>query len=210
MTRFRPSLIAAVLLAAILTTGAGFATSAQRPSSAGKSPPAEDSSISEMRALLEYFVQDRGSLQRSYPVASSPARRERFRKFYGDALDRIRQLNFDGMNQSGKVDYVLFRTYLERELRQLDIEEKQLAEMKPLIPFAPAIVSLEEARRRMEPIDSPKTAATLNELKRQIEETRRAVEAGLRPERSAEVRSETAGPIRVKKTIAFRAVGALN
>src|SRR5688572_32861818 len=114
------------------------------------------------------------------------------------------------MNQSGKVDYVLFRTYLERELRQLDIEEKQLAEMKPLIPFAPAIVSLEEARRRMEPIDSPKTAATLNELKRQIEETRRAVEAGLRPERSAEVRSETAGPIREKKTIAFRAVGALN
>ncbi len=210
MTRFRPSLIAAVLLAAVLATGARFATSAQRQSSAGKSAPAEDSSVSEMRALLEYFVVDRGSLQRSYPVASSPARRERFRKFYGDALERIRQLNFDGMNQSGKVDYVLFRTYLERELRQLDIEEKQLAEMNPLIPFAPAIVSLEETRRRMEPIDSAKTAATLNELKRQIEETRRAVEAGLRPERGGEVRSETVRPIRVKKTIAFRAVGALN
>ncbi len=163
-----------------------------------------------MRALLEYFVVDRGSLQRSYPVASSPARRERFRKFYGDALERIRQLNFDAMNQGGKVDYVLFRTYLERELRQLDIEEKQLAEMKPLIPFASAIVSLEETRRRMEPIDSAKTAATLNELKRQIEETRRAVEAGLRPERGGEARSETVTPIRVKKTVAFRAVGALN
>ena len=89
-----------------------------------------------MRAIIEYYVVDRGSLQRSYPVASSPARRERFRKFYGDALERIRQLNFDAMSQGGKVDYVLFRTHLERELRQLDIEEKQLAEMKPLIPFA--------------------------------------------------------------------------
>src|SRR5688500_20164151 len=127
MTRFRPSLVAALLLAAILTTGAGFATSAQRPSSAGKSPPAEDSSISEMRALLEYFVQDRGSLQRSYPVASSPARREHFRTFYGEAPARIRQLNFDGMNESGKVDYVLFRTHLERALGQLDIEENKMA-----------------------------------------------------------------------------------
>jgi hypothetical protein len=210
MTRFRPSLIAAILLAAILTTGARFSTSAQRQSSAGKSAAAEDSSVSEMRAIIEYYVVDRGSLQRSYPVASSPARRERFRKFYGDALERIRQLNFEAMSQAGKVDYVLFRSYLERELRQLDIEEKQLADMKLLIPFASAIVSLEEARRRMEPIDSAKTAATLNELKRQIEATRRAAEAGLRSERSGEPRSETLEPIKVKKTVAFRAVGALN
>jgi uncharacterized protein (DUF885 family) len=210
MTRFRPSLIAAVLLAAILTAGARFSTSAQRPSSAVKPAAADDSAVSEMRAIIEYYAVDRGSLQRSYPVTSSPARRERFRKFHGDALERIRQLNFDAMSQGGKVDYILFRSYLERELRQLEIEEKQLAEMKPLIPFASAIVSLEEARRRMEPIDSAKTAATLNELKRQIEETRRAVEMGLRPERGGEARSETLEPIRVKKTIAFRAIGALN
>ncbi|MGZ5482013.1 MAG: DUF885 family protein [Pyrinomonadaceae bacterium] len=200
----------ALLLGALLSAALVVPTSAQRQPVSKATSAAADSSPSEMRAILEYYVVDRGSLQRSYPVASSPARRERFRKFYGDALERIRQLNFDAMSQAGKVDYVLFRSYLERELRQLDIEEKQLAEMKPLIPFASAIVSLEEARRRMEPIDSAKTAATLNELKRQIEETRRAVEAGLRPERGGEARSETLEPIRVKKTIAFRAIGALN
>jgi hypothetical protein len=113
------------------------------------------------------------------------------------------------MSQAGKVDYILFRTHLERELRQLDIEEKQLADIKPLVPFASAIVSLEEARRRMEPIDSAKTAASLNDIRKQIEETRRAVEAGLRPERGTETRSETVAPIRVKKSVAFRAVGAL-
>src|SRR6185436_12536050 len=122
----------------------------------------------------------------------------------------LKQLNFDGMSQAGKVDYILFRTHLERELNQLDIEEKQITEMRPLIPFAAAIVGLEETRRRMEPIDSAKTAATLNDLKKQIEETRRAVEAGLRPERGAEARSETVTPVRVKKTVAFRAIGALN
>lgn len=209
MIDFRRALALASI--AILLSSGLFPAFAQRQRpTTTQTTATSDGSVSEMRAIIEYYVVDRGSLQRSYPVASSPARRERFRKFYGDALERIRQLNFEAMNQAGKVDYVLFRNHLERELRQLDIEEKQLADMKPLIPFASAIVSLEEARRRMEPIDSAKTAATLNELKRHIEETRRAVEAGLRPERGGEARSETLEPIRVKKAIAFRAVGALN
>jgi hypothetical protein len=208
MIHFRPSL--ALSITAFLITSSLFPALAQRQRPATTQPTSTaDGSISEMRAILEYYIVDRGSLQRSYPVASSPARRERFRKFYGDGLERLRQLNFDAMGQAGKVDYVLFRNHLERELRQLDIEEKQLADMKALIPFASAIVSLEETRRRMEPIDSAKTAATLNELKRQIESTRRAVEAGLRSERGAETRPETVEPIRLKKTVAFRALGAL-
>src|SRR5260370_6406758 len=80
---------------------------------------------SEMRAIIEYYVVDRGSLARSYPVASSPARRDRFRKFYADALERIQKLDFDSMSQEGKADYVLFNNHLEHELRHLDIVAKQ-------------------------------------------------------------------------------------
>lgn len=159
---------------------------------------------SEMRPIIEYYVVDRGSLQRSFPVSSSPARRERFRKFYADALERIQKLNFDAMSQEGKVDYLLFRNHLEHELRQLDIEEKQLAEITPLIPFSNTIVDLEEARRRMEPIDPAKTAATLTSLKKQIDDTRKLVETGLR------TGVESAGAIQVKKTVAFRGIGAIN
>src|SRR5438552_15831831 len=111
---------------------------------------------SEMRPIIEYYVVDRGSLLRSYPVSSSPARRERFRKFYTDARERIQKLNFDSMSQEGKVDYILFRSHLEHELRQLDLEAKQMAEIAPLIPFGKTIIDFEESRRRMEPIDSPK------------------------------------------------------
>ena len=202
--------LVALLLGSLLSAALGVGTSAQRRPASNATPAGEASSVSEMRAILEHYIVDRGSLQRSYPVASSPARRDRFRKFYADALERIRQLNFDAMSQAGKVDYVLFRNHLERELRQVDIEEKQLADMKLLIPFGSAIVNLEEARRRMEPMDSAKTAATLNELKRQVETTRRAVEAGLQRERGGEARSESLEPVRVKKTVAFRAIGALN
>jgi hypothetical protein len=159
---------------------------------------------SEMRTIIEYYVVDRGSLLRSFPVPSSPARRERFRKFYGDALERIQKLNFDSMSQEGKVDYLLFRNHLEHELRQLDIEEKQQAEIASLVPFSKTIIALEEARRRMEPIDAAKTAATLTSLKKQIDETRKVLEAGLR------AAAEGADVIRYKRTVAFRAIGAIN
>jgi hypothetical protein len=107
------------VFAVAILAGFLFKSSAQKTrtaSSAGKASAdtsaVDDLAPSEMRSTLEYYVVDRGSLQRSFPVASSPARRERFRKFYSDALERIQKLNFDGMSQEGKADYILFRTHL--------------------------------------------------------------------------------------------------
>lgn len=149
--------------------------------------------VSEMRASIERYSVDRGSLTRSYPVSVSPARRERFRKFYGEWFDSLKQLDFDSMSQDGKVDYILFKNHLEYELRQLDIQGKQIAEIEPLLPFAKTIIDLEETRRRMEPIDSAKVAASLNDLRKQIDDRRRTVDAN-----------------QVKKTVANRAVAAIN
>jgi len=156
----------------------------------GKAAP-----VSEMRAAIERYSVDRGSLARSYPVGMSPARRERFKKYYGDWLDSLKSLNFDSMSQDGKVDYILFRNHLEYELRQIDIQAKQLAEIQPLIPFAKTIIDLEEARRRMEMIDSAKVATTLNDLRKHIDELRRSI--------------ESSSP-RPKKTVANRAVQAIS
>jgi uncharacterized protein (DUF885 family) len=149
--------------------------------------------ISEMRAAIERYTADRGSLTRSYPVAISPARRARFKKFYEEWLASLKPLDFDSMSQDGKIDYLLFKNHLEYELRQLDIQAQQLAAIEPLVPFAGTMIDLEETRRRMEPIDSAKIAATLTDLKKQIDERRRAVEGGLR----------------VKKTVANRAVATM-
>lgn len=165
---------------------------------------------SEMRPLIERYTVDRGSLTRSYPVSISLARQARFRQFYSDWLTQLEHLNFDSMSQEGKIDYLLLKNHLEYELRQLDIQAKQITEIAPLIPFAAGITDLEEARRRMDSIDSAKTATTLTNLKKQIDDTRRAVEAGLRPERGNENRSDSIEAIKVKKTVAYRAVGAVN
>jgi len=163
--------------------------------------------ISEMRSAIERYTVDRGSLTRSYPVAVSRARRERFKKFYSEWLTSLQSLDFDSMSQDGKIDYILFKNHLEYELRQLDIQSRQISEIEPLLPFGEKIIELEEARRRMEPIDSAKVATTLNDLRKQVDERRRALELGLRAERGGDANSE---PVRIKKTVANRAVAALN
>jgi len=203
MSSFRRVLIVAIGIALLSPTAFQFRTSAQRQRPTNAPETTVDNGTSEMRPIIEYYIADRGSLQRSFFVNNSPARRERFRKFYQDALDRIQKLNFDAMSEAGKVDYILFRNHLEHELRQLDIEERQQAEIASLVPFAQTIIDLEEARRRMEPIDSAKTAATLNDLKRLVDETRRSLENKLRP-------NSVGNPILPKKTDAFRAVNAIN
>jgi uncharacterized protein (DUF885 family) len=157
-----------------------------------------DSSRSEMRPVIERYVADRGSLSRSYPVELSPARMARFKQFYSDWGAAIGKMDFDAMSQDGKIDYALFKFHLEHELQQLDLQQKSLAEIAPLLPFAETITSLAEARRRMEKLDPPKAAAQLNDLTKRLEATRRSLEASLRAE-----------PGKVKKSAANRAVNAV-
>ncbi len=166
--------------------------------------------VSEMRSSIERYTVDRGTLTRTFPVAVSKARRERFKKFYHDWLVSLLSMDFDSMSQDGKIDYVLFKNHLEYELRQLDIQSRQIAEIEPLLPFASTIIDLEESRRRMEPINSPKIAATLTDLRKQVDEKRRAVELGLRTEGRGGDTNVQLEPLRVKKTVANRAVAAIN
>src|SRR5215213_9346817 len=57
-----------------------------------------DPGKSEMRPVIERYVADRGSLSRSYPVESSPARLARFKQFYSGWLALIGKMDFDTMS----------------------------------------------------------------------------------------------------------------
>jgi hypothetical protein len=63
-------------------------------------------------------------------------------QFYQDALDRIQKLNFDDDRRASRLH--LFRTDLEHELRQLDIEGNSSRGER--VPFA-SVVEMEETRR---------------------------------------------------------------
>jgi hypothetical protein len=122
-----------------------------------------DTSNSRVRGLIERYVADRGSLIRFYTVEQSAGRRARIRAFNLEWLGVLNKMDFNSLGQDEQVDYLLFKNYLDHEMRQLDIQSKQFDEVAALVPFARTIIELEEARRRMETIDSAKTAAALTQ-----------------------------------------------
>ncbi len=173
-----PSLLALGLLIAI-------------PSAAA--PPDVDLSWGPMRALMEHYRTDQRSLARFHSAPYSPRRAERFREFYREWQGNLASTDFDRLDQDGKVDYLLLRYQLESSLRDLDLRAKALSETAELLPFGAAITDMEDARRRMEPLDPARAAGQLDRLTQQVQETRRALE-----------RPGAAG--KVKREIAFRAV----
>ncbi len=143
-----------------------------------------DRARSEMAAPIERFTADRATLFRTYPIEISETRRQRLREFYADWAERTAQMNFDAMSADGRIDYVLFKNHLQHEIRQLDLAEKAFQEESPLMPFVAKIVTLEESRRRMEPMDAAKTAALVSSLAKQIDETRRKVQGSTLPKKT--------------------------
>jgi hypothetical protein len=133
-----------------------------------------------MRALLERYQEDRSALGRAYPVPMSSRRAARLRKFYEDARKEVEAVDFEASGLEGRIDHVLFRAHLDRELGRLAFEEKRDGEIAALVPFAAEVVGLEEARRAMETVDPPKAAGTLAALAKGLEELRKSEPQGSR------------------------------
>lgn len=176
---------------------------------------------SELRQIVTRYTTDASALGRRWNVDWSPSRRERFRQFYRAWQSRLRELDFDRLGQQGRIDYVLMNHTLRHELSLLDREEKNLAEAKPLVPFAQPIFDLMDARRRMEVIDPAKTAQALVAITKQVEEVSKAVVAGLQSDSSGRNRasgSNGAGaapdsaprPLRPTKVVAHRSSEIVN
>jgi uncharacterized protein (DUF885 family) len=133
-----------------------------------------DTASSELRPMIERFSADLRSLTRTYPIRVSATRRARFERFFQENEAALGKVNFESLGQDGRIDYLLFRNYLRHERDQLALDGRQMTEMEPLIPFADSIIALEEARRKMQPPDPKKAAATLVESLKRLEAARKA------------------------------------
>ncbi len=131
---------------------------------------------SRLRAAIENFGEDYGSVNRFYTAQTSSNRVARLRQLYSDYLATLERVNFASLNHDEQIDYVLFRNYLDHEQKELARFEKQIAEMQPILPFAKIINDLEDTRRRLETIDPAKTAAVLTELSKHIDATEKALQ----------------------------------
>jgi hypothetical protein len=157
-----------------------------------------------MPSVIEQFTADRMSLAGTYSVPISPARMERFEKFYRDELAKLDAMNFDQMPQDDKIDYLLLKNRLTADLHQLAIQKKQVDEMQPLLPFAKTIEDLLERKRLMLPPDGEKAARELSEISSQINATRKEFDLKQHGQRSSDGGEKS----KVSPVVANRAVNA--
>ncbi len=197
----RRRLALAVCVSACLPSSA-FQTAGSGPPQV--MPAAElDVSASPLRPLIERYTNDRGNLVRFHNIDTSPARRERLKRLYTEWQGALGRVNFDTLGQDGRVDYVLFRNHLEREVKRLELDSTSDKEIASYVPFAQTIIGLEETRRKLARMDPREAATTLAGLSRQIDESRRAVEKQMRSE-SPETGSHN------RRVIANRAAASIN
>lgn len=152
---------------------------------AAQAPPVS----SELRPLIERYTADRDSLSRVYAIRFSETRRARFDRFYAEQQDALNKVNFDSLSHDGRVDYLLFRNLLARQRRQLQLDAARDRDVEQLLPFGKTIITLEEARKRMESIDPRKAADSVAAILKPIDDGRKAAEGNSKPKTLLAIRA---------------------
>jgi uncharacterized protein (DUF885 family) len=134
---------------------------------------------SELAPVVERFLADRGALMRRHDAPLSADRNDRLRAFHEGWQAALRDVDFDALGVEGRIDWVLLDSELRYQLHDLERQAELFEEMRPLIPFAPDLVALHEARRRIEPVDARAAAELLAGLPERIATARAAVERSL-------------------------------
>src|SRR5690349_9443238 len=98
------------------------------------------------------------------PAAPPATMRDRIERYLAD----LGAVDFNSLDQGGRIDYLLFKAKLNFEARQLEYRQKQWEEVSDAFPFAQKIADLEESRQHMQPLDSEKAAHLMTELAKEI------------------------------------------
>ncbi|MGH9719284.1 MAG: DUF885 family protein [Bryobacteraceae bacterium] len=143
----------------------------------------------DLRDVIERFEDDFGALTRFFATQGSPARERVLRQFYGAWLAGVERIDFDALGPDAKIDWVLFRNTLKHRSRELVLARARVDEIASLLPFAPNVMELKEARQLVTPLDAQKAAATLIDLGKQVEQAARKLRAPDAPKMKSTVAS---------------------
>ncbi len=120
-----------------------------------------------MVKIVEHYVEDRRALERLYNISFSPNRADRLERLYDEQLTALNKMDFEALDQDGRIDWLLFRNHLQFEQRELAYARKKADQISSLLPFASSIIELEENRRRLqsqEPRESANLVASIPDM----------------------------------------------
>ncbi|OJD14573.1 hypothetical protein AJ78_05091 [Emergomyces pasteurianus Ep9510] len=134
--------------------------------------------VNKMQQRIERVTEDLKCLNAFYNISFSPERVNRLQEYYKEQLNDLSKEDFDSFTLQNKIDYLLLRNYLQRNVRQLDLDTQRDKKMQPLLPFAPTIINLCQERQKMKNVNGQRAASDLNDATRLISEIKQRIEAG--------------------------------
>lgn len=163
----------------ILLVAIPLCVSASLLPAATPTAPASAAESSTMSTLIERYSADHDTLASVYTDPFSPTTRDRMARFFADQRQQLHAVNFAALDQEGKADYLLLANHLDREEHSLTLAASQWQMVAPLLPIAPAIFTLEDAKRRGDPPNGQQIAAQLNAIPAALAGKRKELEAAL-------------------------------
>lgn len=119
---------------------------------------------SEINNLMVPYQADYGILNRFYNIKSSPESISRMQRLMQSYLDQMESVNFNDLSTGSRVDYLLFRKKLEKNLKSFEDQLAEINKAKTWLPFAPIVYEINQERRRGKSLDAQKTAAKIDSL----------------------------------------------
>jgi uncharacterized protein (DUF885 family) len=126
-------------------------------------------SATELVQTIQTYQADWGALRRLYTNTLSLEYFDRIEEFNQDYLTNLQKLNYNNLSEDGKIDYVLFRNFLEKELAELALEKKAFEEISSVVAFGVPLEEFVVGRRRAKTPDSQALAATWNEVAKKVD-----------------------------------------
>lgn len=123
----------------------------------------------ELISMIQAYQADRGALSRLYTNRLSTEYFARMESFNKDYFSLLQSQNYGTLSEDGKIDYALFRNYLEKELATLDLDKRAFIEVQSVVVFGKPLEEFVIARRRAKQPNSQELAASWNQVSKSVD-----------------------------------------
>lgn len=149
-------------------------------SSADSPQDATDKTLPLMRGLVELYSADRSNLGRFYDAPMSKLALDQQIQFLRSWQRTLADIDFDALDQDGKIDHLLLQNELRYHLRSQTHQQKKHEEIAEFVPFAQVIIDLQEARRRVARIEPKNIAEIVSGIPEAVKAARVAIEGKMK------------------------------
>ncbi|HET7119405.1 MAG TPA: DUF885 family protein [Hanamia sp.] len=152
-----------------------FPASESMASSNLRNPLLSPTPANSIPFLINEYYEDIKDLNLVYIFPNNPEYFSRFSKLHSEWMGKLKMVDFNSLNVSDRVDFILLKRNIQNDEYDLKQDEKDYHQFSYALPFADNVVALQQKRRRGQRPDAMATAKAFNEIQLQIDKAKTIV-----------------------------------